>query len=153
MDQAEFDELWAALFQRLRPRVWAKREEWVERAIRNENIDCVFDVADACRAALTEMGFTPKPDDSVYIAHGYELFVAHFVSAFNAENMATQQKALVALGFAFVDDDTLVAPSNSVVTLAPAGQFFQLEIAIDGDAVTLIAPRVVLKIRRKGAKP
>jgi hypothetical protein len=61
--------------------------------------------------------------------------------------------ALLALDFTLADDGTLVAPSNSGVTLAPTGQFYQLKISIDGSAVTAVLAKSALKICREGAKP
>jgi len=61
--------------------------------------------------------------------------------------------ALLALGFTLADDGTLVAPVGSRVTLAPIGNFLELRISIDGNAVTAVLAKAALKICREGAKP
>jgi hypothetical protein len=59
--------------------------------------------------------------------------------------------ALIALGFGLADDGTLRAPSGGVVTLTPIGQFLELRISIDGNAVTAVLAKAAIKICREGA--
>jgi len=61
----------------------------------------------------------------------------------------TSMSVLLALGFTFADDGTLVAPSSSIVTLAPTGQFYQLKISIGGNAVTAVMSKAAIKICRE----
>jgi len=62
----------------------------------------------------------------------------------------TLDATLVALGFALADDGVLVAPSDSVVTLAPIGQFYELRISINGNAVAAVLSKSAIKITREG---
>jgi len=61
-----------------------------------------------------------------------------------------QIDALLALGFVLADDGTLVAPSDSAVTLTPIGSFLELRILRDGNAVTAVLSKSALKITRVG---
>jgi hypothetical protein len=64
----------------------------------------------------------------------------------------TIDATLVALGFVHDDDGTLVTPTDSVVTLAPIGAFFELRILLaDGNIATAVLGKAALKISRVGA--
>ena len=66
----------------------------------------------------------------------------------------TTSSGTVSLGFTVADDGVLTAPSNSVVTLAPIGSFYELRISLgDGNAIRVVVPRVAVKITSEGAKP
>jgi hypothetical protein len=68
-------------------------------------------------------------------------------------NHTTQSCALLALGFDLANDGTLVAPSDSAVTLTPIGNFFELRIiSVDGNAVTAVLSKAALKFSRAGVK-
>ena len=61
--------------------------------------------------------------------------------------------ALVALGFVQADDGTLVAPSDSVVTLTPTYDFFELRVSFGtSNTVTVVLHKSALKICREGAR-
>jgi len=60
---------------------------------------------------------------------------------------------LIAIGFTQGNDGALNAPKDARVKLIPIGRFFELHISLgDGDAVTVVVPRIALKIRRHGVK-
>jgi len=60
--------------------------------------------------------------------------------------------ALIALGFVLADDGTFTAPSNSAVTFTPIGNFLELRISVDGNAVTAVLSKTALKFSRVGVK-
>ena len=60
--------------------------------------------------------------------------------------------ALLALGFVLADDGAFVAPSGSRITLTPIGNFLELRISVDGNAVTAVLSKTALKICREGAR-
>jgi hypothetical protein len=61
--------------------------------------------------------------------------------------------ALVALGFVRGDDGVLYAPTDSAVSLAPAGGILELRISLaDGNAVTAVLSKTALKFSRVGVK-
>jgi hypothetical protein len=56
---------------------------------------------------------------------------------------------LVQFGFTKYAAGVLHAPSNSRVHLIPTGKFFELRIITgEGDAVTVVVPKIALKIER-----
>jgi len=57
--------------------------------------------------------------------------------------------ALIAIGFTAHADGTIFAPAGSCVTLTLIGNFLELKIAIDGNAVTIVTARVALKITKE----
>lgn len=61
---------------------------------------------------------------------------------------------LSALHFVRREDGALVAPADSIVTLAPIGAFFELRIILadGGNTVTAVLGKAALKISRAGAK-
>ena len=59
---------------------------------------------------------------------------------------------LLALGFALADDGTLVGPTRAHVTLTPIGNFLELRVSIDGNAVTAVLSKTALKFSRVGVK-
>jgi hypothetical protein len=60
---------------------------------------------------------------------------------------------LSALHFVRREDGALVAPADSIVTLAPIGAFFELRIILaDGNTVTAVLGKAALKISRVGPK-
>jgi hypothetical protein len=64
----------------------------------------------------------------------------------------TINSTLLALGFALAEDGTLVAPSDSAVTLTPTYDFFELRVSLGtGDTVTVVLHKSALKICREGA--
>jgi hypothetical protein len=66
---------------------------------------------------------------------------------------STYHSALLACGFIRADDGTFIAPTDSVVTLAPIGAFFELRIVLgDGNAVIAVLFKTAIKVTRVGVK-
>jgi len=60
---------------------------------------------------------------------------------------------LVALGFDRVAAGMLIAPSDSKVSLIPIGHYFELRVSVgEGDGISVVVPKVAVKIIRQGVK-
>jgi hypothetical protein len=65
----------------------------------------------------------------------------------------TNNTELVAIGFDRIGDGTLVAPTDSTVTLTPVGggDYYQVSIALGGNSVRMIVSALAIKVRREAA--
>jgi hypothetical protein len=67
-------------------------------------------------------------------------------------NACAIDTTLAALGFMRGDDGVLTAPSDSIVTLTPIGNFLEFRISVDGNAVTCVVSCVALKFSCVGGQ-